>query len=86
MGPKHVHADEDDANDYASEDVVVVLRQSAPTQTVNLLGRSGQSSLKRGKAVLEGAGHLHEGEWGGFWCWESAEFEGKGKVVLRIRI
>lgn len=59
MGPKHVHVDEDDANDCASEDVVVVPRQSATTQTVNKLGRSGQISLKRGKAGPEEAGHLH---------------------------
>lgn len=85
MGPKHVHVDEDDANNYASEDVVVVPRQSATTQTVNMLGRSGQSSLKRGKAGLEGAGHLQEGEWEGFGAGNQRSLRGR-RGGLRTRI
>lgn len=82
MGPKHMHVDEDDANNYTSEDVVVVPRQSATTQTVDMLGRSG---LKRGKAGLEGAGHLQEGEWEGFGAGNQRNLRGR-RGGLRTRI
>lgn len=75
MGPKRVHVDEDDDNDCATEDVVVVPRQSDTPQHANLLVRSGQSSLKRGNAGVEGAGHLQEGESIFSWGREGKGFE-----------
>lgn len=62
MGPKRVYVDEDEANDYASEDVVVVPTQSATPQTANLSGRPGQSNMKKRKAGAEGVGHSQGGE------------------------
>lgn len=58
MGPKRLHVDENNGNDYASEGEVVIPKQSATPQTANLLG---QSSLKREKAGVE-EGHLQKGE------------------------
>lgn len=62
MGPKRVYIDDDEANDYASEDVVVVPNQSETPQTSNLSGRPGKNSMKKGKAGAEAAGHSLRGE------------------------
>ena len=65
MGPRHVYVDVD-ANDYTSEEAVVVPRQNATPQTANLSGGPGQSSLKKGKTKGkvgdDGSGHSQEGE------------------------
>lgn len=62
MGPKRVYVDNDEANEYTSEDVVVVPIQSATSQTANILGKPGQSSMKKGKAGVERAGLSQGGE------------------------
>lgn len=65
MDPKRARVEENDAKDYLLEDVTLVPRQSATSQSANLLGRSGQSSLSRGKACVEEEeeeGHLQEGK------------------------
>lgn len=62
MGPKRVYVDNDEANEYTPEDVVVVPIQSATSQIANISGRPGQSSMKKGKAGVEGAGLSQGGE------------------------
>lgn len=57
-----MYVDNDEANEYSSEGVLIVPNQIATPQTANLSGRPGQSSMKKGKAGVEGAGLSHGGE------------------------
>lgn len=41
MGPKRVYADNDEANEYTSEDVLVVPIQSAYSQNAKYFGDAG---------------------------------------------